>query len=54
MYRALWRGLPGPIVVRILILLVMIAVLFVVLDQWVFPWLAATFVDYPATVGTPS
>jgi hypothetical protein len=30
----------------------MVAVLLIVLDQWVFPWLAATFVDDQATVGS--
>lgn len=54
MYRALWGSLPGPAVVRVFILVVMIVVLFVVLDQWVFPWMAATFVDDQATVGAPS
>ncbi|MGT2462328.1 hypothetical protein [Sinomonas atrocyanea] len=51
MYRALWRSLPGPLLARILILALMAAVLLIVLDQWVFPWLAATFVDDQATVG---
>jgi hypothetical protein len=46
MYAALWRILPGPTPVRILILLA-------VLDPWVFPWMAATFVDDQGTVGTP-
>ncbi|HKU10735.1 MAG TPA: hypothetical protein VJQ61_05840 [Sinomonas sp.] len=54
MYRALWRSLPGPVVVRIVILALIIAVLLIVLDQWVFPWMAATFVDDGATVGTAS
>lgn len=51
MYRALWRILPGPAVVRILILVLMVAVLLIALDQWVFPWMAATFVEEQATVG---
>ena len=45
MYRALWRFLPGPAVVRILILFVLFVGILAVLDQWVFPWVAATFVD---------
>jgi hypothetical protein len=52
MYRALWRSLPGTLLTRILIVALMAAVLLIVLDQWVFPWLAATFVDDQATVGT--
>ena len=51
MYRALWRSLPGPTLVRVLVLALMVAVLLIVLDQWVFPWLAATFVDDQTTIG---
>ncbi|MDP9884472.1 uncharacterized protein involved in cysteine biosynthesis [Sinomonas atrocyanea] len=51
MYRALWRSLPGPVLVRVLVLALMVAVLLIVLDQWVFPWLAATFVDDQTTIG---
>ena len=54
MYRALWRILPGPVVVRVLMLVVMGAVLLIALHQWVFPWMAATFVDTGATVGASS
>lgn len=45
MYRALWRLLPGPVIVRILLLLGILAGVLVVLDQWVFPWVALTFFD---------
>lgn len=52
MYRALWRLLPGPVFVRILLLVGILAGVLVVLDQWVFPWLAVTFFDSGAgTVG---
>lgn len=54
MYRALWRFLPGPVVVRILILFVLFVGILAVLDQWVFPWVAATFVDTQGTVGAAS
>lgn len=40
MYAALWRRLPGPIVVRLLILLVLVAVVVAVCFQWVFPAIA--------------
>ena len=42
MYGALWRALPGPVWLRILLLLVLLAVVLFV--QWVFPWLN-TFVN---------
>ena len=38
MYAALWRALPGPVWVRILIMIVLIAVVLYVLANWVFPW----------------
>lgn len=37
MYAALWRALPGPAWVRIIILLVLAAALLTVLVLWVFP-----------------
>lgn len=51
MYRGLWRSLPGPVFVRVLVVALMVAVLLITLDQWVFPWIAATFVDDQATIG---
>ncbi|BCT77046.1 hypothetical protein SCMU_28880 [Sinomonas cyclohexanicum] len=51
MYKALWRILPGTALVRVLILLAGLAALGVVLDQWVFPWVATTFVDSSTTIG---
>jgi hypothetical protein len=38
MYAALWRVLPGPWWVRVLILLVAAAALLTALVLWVFPW----------------
>ena len=40
MYAALWRILPGPWWVRVLILLVLVAVILYGLFFYVFPWLA--------------
>ena len=37
MYAALWHALPGPVWVRIIILLVLAAALLTVLVLWVFP-----------------
>ena len=39
MYAWLWRRLPGPFPVRVLLALLAVAVVVVVLFGWVFPWL---------------
>lgn len=44
MYGALWRVLPGPVWVRILILLVLVAAVLALCAYVVFPWLN-TFVN---------
>ena len=41
MYAALWRILPGPWWVRLLILLVLLAAVLYALMFWVFPWVSA-------------
>ncbi|QTX06033.1 hypothetical protein [Agromyces archimandritae] len=38
MYGALWRVLPGPWWVRLIILLALIAAVVWALFTWVFPW----------------
>lgn len=38
MYGALWRILPGPWWVRVLIMLVLLAGVLAALAFWVFPW----------------
>ena len=40
MYAALWRVLPGPVWVRIVILIVLVAVILYGLIWWVFPWVS--------------
>ena len=52
MYAALWRVLPGPVWVRILILIVLIAIVLFVLVTWVFPWVDPLLGDQEGTVGT--
>jgi len=44
MYGALWRILPGPVWVRILLLLVLLAAVLALCVSVVFPWLN-TFVN---------
>lgn len=39
MYPWLWRHLPGPTAVRVLIALVLVVAVVVVLFLWVFPWI---------------
>ncbi|KHK96000.1 membrane protein [Microbacterium mangrovi] len=51
MYAALWRILPGPWWVRVLILVVAVAVVLYGLFFWVFPWLSPIVDPQDATVG---
>ena len=41
MYGALWRVLPGPVWVRILLVLVLLVAVVFALFTWVFPWVDA-------------
>ncbi|MGC1206770.1 MAG: hypothetical protein WA880_02310 [Ornithinimicrobium sp.] len=40
MYDALWRSLPGPVWLRLLMMLVMLTAVVVILFLWVFPEIA--------------
>jgi len=53
MYAALWQILPGPVWLRILILLVLLAGLLLALSTWVFPWVEEIVNNQEATVGGP-
>lgn len=39
MYGALWRLLPGPAIVKIILLLILVAGIVYALFEYVFPWL---------------
>jgi hypothetical protein len=39
MYAYLWRHLPGPVYVKLLIALAIAALIVVLLFGWVFPWI---------------
>ncbi len=53
MYAALWRTLPGPWWVRVLILLALLAAVLFVLVEWVFPWIDGMLEqNQQGTVGT--
>lgn len=52
MYGALWRLMPGPLWLRIILLLLLFAAVLAALGLFVFPWLN-TFVNVnDVTVGT--
>jgi hypothetical protein len=51
MYAALWRVLPGPWWVRILILLVAVAAILYGLFWYVFPWVSEIVNPQEVTVG---
>ena len=50
MYAALWRLLPGGVVPKLLQLAVIVSILVLVLFEWVFPWIAQTFMSEQSTV----
>lgn len=51
MYGALWKVLPGPVVVRILLLLALLVVVLFALVEWVFPWVDQFVAPQDVTVG---
>ncbi|MCU1440300.1 MAG: rane protein [Rhodoglobus sp.] len=50
MYAALWRILPGPVWLRLIIALVLIAAAVAALMLWVFPWVLPFVSTQDATV----
>ncbi|WP_198295530.1 hypothetical protein [Diaminobutyricimonas sp. LJ205] len=50
MYAALWRVMPGPWWVRLLLLVVLAGVVLAALAFWVFPWIDSLLVT-EVTVG---
>ena len=50
MYGALWRILPGPWFVRLLIMLVLVAAVTAALVFWVFPWVDQLISSQEVTV----
>ncbi|CAM5437858.1 hypothetical protein [Leifsonia shinshuensis] len=51
MYGALWRILPGPVWLRILILIALAVVVLWALVTWVFPWVDSLLGPQEGTVG---
>ena len=50
MYSALWRVLPGPVPVRVMILAILVAAVLFACVAWLFPWVAETFLQQEAVV----
>ncbi|MCW4457404.1 hypothetical protein [Microbacterium sp. MPKO10] len=50
MYAALWRALPGPVIVKLIILLVLIAAVLYALFAFVFPWVQTLIPVPDATI----
>lgn len=48
MYAGLWRALPGPVALRLLLMLVLLAAVLVMCFQWLFP-LVASWLPYGNT-----
>lgn len=51
MYGFLWRHLPGPKLVKLLEVLILLALAVLLLFQYVFPWVIETFPMFDSTVG---
>lgn len=54
MYSWIWRHLPGPTAVRLVVALVLAAVVVVVLFAYVFPWAEGALPFLDNTVGNGS
>ncbi|AJM76914.1 hypothetical protein [Rathayibacter toxicus] len=52
MYAALWRVLPGPWWVRLMIVMVLMIAVLAVLAEWVFPSVQSLVLDRNITVGS--
>lgn len=50
MYAALWRLLPGPVWVRVLLVVVLVATVLFALVEWIFPWVNTLLPISDATV----
>jgi hypothetical protein len=50
MYAALWRLLPGGVFLKFVQLSVIAVVVVLGLFEWVFPWIAQTFLSEQSTV----
>ncbi len=51
MYAALWRNLPGPAWLRVIILIAAAIAITYVLVRWAFPWAAELLLPEDSSVG---
>lgn len=51
MYSWIWRNLPGPVWMRLILSLVIIGAVVLALFEWVYPWLAPILPFQQQTVG---
>jgi hypothetical protein len=54
MYSALWKILPGPFWFRVIQVIILVTATVFVLFEWVFPWIAQTFLTEESTVDSQS
>jgi len=52
MYAGLWRILPGPVWVRLLLVLLLLTMVLFALSTWVFPYIDQFVTNQEATVGS--
>lgn len=50
MYAYLWRALPGPRPVKVVLVVILLAAVFLLLMEVVFPWVAAQLPHTDVTV----
>ena len=50
MYGALWRVLPGPVWLRVILVVLLAAAVVFALFTWVFPWVDGIFNPIEVTV----
>jgi hypothetical protein len=50
MYAALWRFLPGGLILKLIQLTIIVVIVVLMLFEWVFPWIAQTFLSEQSTV----
>ncbi len=51
MYAALWRVLPGPAWLKVVIFVLAAAAILAACVFWIFPWISDTFLLQDGTVG---
>lgn len=51
MYGLIWRMLPGPLWLRIILAIILVVAVLAVLAYWVFPWVDDMLPSQEVTVG---